>query len=310
MSARRVILAVERWFLADAPLEPLAACRIGLGLTCFGFYLLVAPSHALVWGADGILRHTLSPAAPDVRQVWSWLLLAGALVGSAGIALGLFTRVSGVVFIAAHLAHTTQTVQFTWGWSLVAPVLVGYLLVSGSHRMWSLDARRRGERVRVAPAWPLRLFQVNAVAIYLAAAWHRVDDIGWLRGEMVFEALTVTVFSRAPGISAYLMPWRGVLEVVCWITWLVELAAPILLWFRRTRPWIALALMAVHLGLEVSAFVGAWQLMMMSVLLTCLPARWLRAVAGWRPWRGAGSGRRPGADGIEAVSAMDGRGER
>lgn len=290
MIARRMGAAVERWFLADAPIEPLAACRIALGLTLFGYFLLVAPSHALVWGADGIVRHTIASEAADPRQVWSGLLLGGALVGSAGIALGLFTRAACVVFLAAHLGHTSQIVHFTWGWAMVAPVLVGYLLVSRSHHRWSLDAWRRGEAARVAPAWPLRLFQVNAVAIYLAAAWHRIDDGGWLRGEMVFEAITATAFSRAPGLDAHLMPWRGALEVLCWITWVVELAAPFLLWFRRTRPWIAVALIGVHLGLEVSAFVGAWQLMMVSVLLTCLPARWLRAVAGWRP--GGGRARR------------------
>ncbi|MEZ4437315.1 MAG: hypothetical protein R3F65_33395, partial [bacterium] len=48
-----------------------------------------------------------------------------------------------------------------------------------------------------------------------------------------------------------------------------------------TRRWMALLLMTVHLGLELTALVGAWQLMMLSVLLTFLPPRWLRRVFGW-----------------------------
>jgi len=283
----RPLAAIERWYLDDAPLEPLAACRIGLGLAFVWFYATMAPSHDLMWGPEGMIRYGFDPGAPHWLQVHARWLLTGVLVGASGLALGLLTRPMAILLLACHMGHTVQTQHFTWGWGMVAPVLVIYLFFSRSHHLWSLDAlirrRRRPDApwARTAPAWPLRLLQINAIAIYLAAAWHRIDDGAWLRGEMVFEAIATHVFTRAPGLDVHLLPYKGWLEALCWYTWIVELVAPVFLWFRRTQPWMALLLFSVHIGLELGAFVGVWQLMMLAVLTTFLKPTWLRTIFEW-----------------------------
>lgn len=288
---RRLARATERWFLADTAVEPLAACRIALGATLFWFYATLAPDHDLMFGPEGLYRYAFDAQAPSWLHVHAGWLLAGVLVGSAGLALGLLTPISGLIFVAAHLGHTAQGTYFSWGWTLVAPVLVLYLVASGSHRRWSVDALIFGARDRV-PAWPLRLLQINTAAIYIAAAWHRIDDGAWLRGEMVFEAVACQLYSRFPGLDVHLVPYHGVLVVLCWYTWIVELAAPLLLWPRRTRVPMTLALFTVHIGLELGASVGAWQFMMMSLLLCFLPPGWLDRLFGW-PGRLAGRRRAP-----------------
>ncbi len=303
MSLGRIARFVEGWWLDDAELEPLAACRIMLGVAFFGFYAQMAPSHDLLWGPEGIVRYSNQPDAPLWLQLHAGWLLAATLVGSAGLTLGLLTRPMILLLLAGHLGHSTQTLHFSWGWVLVAPVLLVYLFLSRSHHLWSLDAyirrRRRPDAPwpRVAPAWPMRLFQVNAIAIYLAAAWHRIDDGAWLRGEMVFEAIAAGPFTRAPGLDVHLLPYKGWLEAICWYTWLVELAGPIFLWFRRTRPYMALLLITVHLGLELGAFVGAWQFMATAVLMTCLEPAWLRTVFEW-PARRLGRPAKPSAGSV------------
>ncbi len=296
---RRLAARTEGWFFDDVPVEPLAACRIALGLSLFYFYAQMAPSHALMFGPEGLVRYAFDSAEPHWLQRHAGWLLGGALVGSAGLALGLLTRLSGLIFVAAHIGHTAQTTHFTWGWSLVAPVLVLYLVASGSHRRWSLDAHLWGSTARRVTAWPLRLLQLNTAAIYIAAAWHRIDDGAWLRGEMVFEAVACDLYTRAPGLDVHLVPYSGVLEALCWYTWIVELAAPLLLWPRRTRVPITLALFSVHIGLELGAAVGIWQFMMMSLLLCFLPPRWLDRIFGW-PGRLVARRREAPPDGLTA----------
>lgn len=308
MSLARIPRFIEGWWLDDAELEPLAACRIVLGLAFFTFYLQMAPSHDLMWGVDGIVRHSHDPATPHWLQAHAGWMLGATLVGSAGLFLGLLTRPMILLLLAGHLGHTVQTLDFSWGWTLVSPVLLVYLLLSRSHHLWSLDGyirrRRRPDAPwpRVAPAWPMRLFQINAIAIYLAAAWHRIDDGAWLRGEMVFEAIAAGPFTRAPGLDVYLWPYKGWVEAICWYTWIVELIGPVFLWFQRTRPYMALLLVTVHLGLEMGAFVGAWQYMATAILLTCMKPSWLRLVFEW-PARRFGSAPLPSSEAHSVVSA-------
>ena len=59
------------------------------------------------------------------------------------------------------------------------------------------------------------------------------------------------------------------------VVFLLEPLAPFLLWPRVTRRWFALALIAMHFGLEILTKVGFWNYLMVGMLLSFLPAAWL-----------------------------------
>ena len=111
--------------------------------------------------------------------------------------------------------------------------------------------------------------------MYAVAGWARVENLGWLRGHAVFNAMANSMFSR------WLIDWqpfKPVLSAMTWITYGLEPLAPIALWIPRLRVvWVYL-LLAVHVGLEVLTNVGWWNLVMIASLTCFLPTAHLEAV--------------------------------
>lgn len=120
--------------------------------------------------------------------------------------------------------------------------------------------------MRQARGWPVRLLQINVSAVYIAAAWHRVDDPSWLQGDIIWEALKNPFFTRWPHVD--LQSIKPVLTVLSYVSWALEGLAVFLLWVPRLGPWWAVGCICMHLGLEASAAVGWWQYAMSTALLT------------------------------------------
>ncbi|MCB0403714.1 MAG: HTTM domain-containing protein, partial [Bdellovibrionales bacterium] len=133
---------------------------------------------------------------------------------------------------------------------------------------------------------PLRLIQLHVCAMYVAAAWQRLDDPNWLGGSMVFAAMTNIIFSRLPNIDWH--QWKNALAFFTYAALILEVAAPILLWRKKWGLWCVVGLVAMHAGLELFTMTGYWQYMM-SLMLVCflpdsfskkalelIPTRWLQ----------------------------------
>lgn len=282
---------VERclsWCVGDARLEAIALVRILLGLTGVLAYTMNIPYLELMWGADGIVRWAYFPDGPEWVHVYVWWIHAATVLGAVGLTIGLATPLTGSLLVLGHMAFVSQTVNFTWGWGPTFPIFVAYTVLGNGGARYSVDAWLRGRPVSApwtGSAWMLRTMQVHVAVIYLAAAWHRIDDRAWWDGEMTYEALSCALFSRFPGVDW--TPWKPLLTASCHFTWAVELAAPVLLWPRQTRTVIAVGLVLVHVGLEVSSTIGFWQFCMVSMLMVFMPERFVRGVlhAPRRLWR-------------------------
>lgn len=281
---RRLVMMLDRVgdaFARPVPVHPVALGRILLGATLAFQYAVLLPDAEVMFGPDGLLRYTMHPTGEvPFHHARYALILWAALLGSVGLCLGLLTRLSAVVLLLAHMQLIADGTWWSWGWSRTAPVFVIYLALANAGARVSLDARirrwRRPEQppVETLSGWAVRLMMLHVCCIYLAAAWHRIDDNAWMRGEMVYEALTVSLFTRFPDLD--FLRIKTLLWVACWYTLVVELAAPLLLAWRRTRTVFALLLLSVHVGLELGASVGMWQFMMCSALMLFLPDRWCR----------------------------------
>ena len=167
-----------------------------------------------------------------------------------------------------------------WGWTEVIVSLFAYTILAPSGRWYSIDAllaRRRGRPAPpcLAPAWPLRLMQINVCTMYAIAGWSRIDDPGWLEGKMLFDALSNMSYAR---FAVDWHPYREILRVLSYVTFALEPAATVLLWIKPFARWIALALIAMHVGLEILTNVDWWNFMMDAGLLTFLPPEWVRAI--------------------------------
>jgi hypothetical protein len=293
--------ALERFFFEPLRFRGLYVMRAAFGAIALFHYLRLLPHVSALFGPGGIngretaqrwpafpmpvtedlehfalLRHVSSPALVV-------LLYAVLLLASAAFMLGLRARLTGLLLLALHLVFTSHQPGFD-GWVRLFGPFLAYLLLMPCGAAWSLDAwraaRRHGPR-EPAPfaAWPLRLLQVHVIAMYATAAWPRLAAEAWLRGETVLYAVADTRFGRWD-VDYFAL--RGALVALTWFALVLEPAATLLLPFRSTRRWCALALIGLHLGIEVLADTGMWQFMMCAVLLAFLPDRWFDRLPGLR----------------------------
>lgn len=275
-SLHRLETRAHHWFFQTRSVAPLAFARVFLGSILFLSALQFVGHIEWIYGEDGLLRHIFSNyAAHPFRRFAAptILLLAGS---SLAFSLGVCTRLSGLTAAACQAFIASAGLWHSWGWTNLIPVFVVIVALSNAGNAWSVDAwwahRRGTPRSAVGPAWSLRLLQVHVVVVYIAASWHRIDDPGWIQGEMVFAAVANSMYSRLPYLDP--TPLKSVFQVLTWATEALEILGPVLLLFRRTRVPVVLALIALHVGLEVSAIIGWWQYMMIVMLFTFLPATW------------------------------------
>ena len=277
---------MERWLLAPAPLDGLAAARVVFGATLFLCYATRAPVLMDYFGPQGFGGFALAERLPDAPPLekWAWpalawlrlvpsesvvwALWAALLAASAAFACGLRTRLAGAIALVLHVsfyARNPYAYDGSWAQFLTAPLL--YTVLAPSGRLWSLDARRSPGASRSASAWPLRLLQVNTCCMYLAAGLSRLDKESWLYGDMVFLALSGATHSR---FAIDWQPWLPLLRLATWSSFALEALAPLMLWVPRLGRYWALGLVALHLSLELATNVGYWSHVMIGCLASFL----------------------------------------
>ena len=130
--------------------------------------------------------------------------------------------------------------------------------------MFSLDNKINNRNIKSVTAWPIRLIQINVVTFYFAVSWHRINDPPWLNGKFAFFILN-GVYSRFPYIDW--VNFQPILSVLTYISWGLELFAPIFLIIKKTRSSWALLLISVHVFLLVFSTVTWYQYLLISLLL-------------------------------------------
>jgi len=290
---------IERWLFDPRPMQAMVAARILLGAIVLGSYLIRLPDFSLLYGANsvawfsvyrqyvaGYWQPVLEPLVELVAryglQDRAWIAFGLLLLSALSFCVGYRTRLAGATAFVLHNFFWAVNPDTSWGWPLMLSSFLLYVTLAPSGRHFSIDAWIRSRRAGgsptghaawSAPAWPLRLLQVNVCTMYLVAGWSRIDDPGWLDGIMLIEALT----NPSARIATDWLRFQPILRLLSYAVFVLEPLAPFGLWPRRTRTLFALSLIAMHLGLELLVDVGWWNYVMIAGLLTFLPVAWLDA---------------------------------
>ena len=304
---RRYVTAVEGFFFEPRAIHALVLARIVFGASLFLCYVNRFPDVPDLYGPSGLLGPALATQL-DTEDLWGrapyfapwtdllrtlpgpstpvlWAMVGALLASSLAFALGLFTRASGCVALLLHHFFTSMLDPYSyWGWAMHIQPLMAYVILSRAGRYGSLDAWRRARREGRppppldewnGPAWPLRLVQIHTCTMYAVAAWARVDDSGWLRGEAVFEAVTVALHAK---FAIDWGPVKPLLWLGTYLAFALEGLAPLLLWIPRIGPLWAYGLIAMHLVLELTTNLGWWSQTMIASLFCFLPPAHLQTL--------------------------------
>jgi hypothetical protein len=121
----------------------------------------------------------------------------------------------------------------------------------------SLDALKRvnaGKASQTVRGWMMLLLQVQLALIYFSSFLFKLYDPVWVGGTALAHAWQLPFYPRPWVAPLFEFPW--LLAAGTWGAWFFELAFPVLIWFRRFRPWLLVCGTIFHLILEFTMRLG------------------------------------------------------
>ena len=121
----------------------------------------------------------------------------------------------------------------------------------GSPAGWRANGRERPRAGQsLAPAWGLRLLQIQMAAIFLSAGLYKIATEEWFYGTaMYYVARLDDYFGKYP-VPDWLFDSPWAVAIMTWAVVAGELLIPVFIWFRETRRVSLLLAVLFHLGNE------------------------------------------------------------
>ncbi len=278
----------NRFWFEPVSTAPLAVFRIVFGVILFFWTLSLLPELSPFFTKSGIFPEQphygngawgllgTFPSKTAVVILWVALLLA-----SIALVLGFLAQLAAAVaFIALLSFERRNPYVFNSGDGLIR-LLAFYLIFAPSGAALSI---RRLLRDRGKPwtfparsAWPMRLLQLQFSAVYLFAVWSKVRGTTWNNGTAVSIALRITDIGRFP-VPTFVTHSLLISNLLSYGTLVIELSLAILVWNRMLRPWVLLAGLSLHLGIEYAVRVGFFGLSILSMYLLWVPPERMEAL--------------------------------
>jgi hypothetical protein len=278
-----LITSWQRFWFAPAPPHIYAVLRIAFG--GLGLVHLVAMSDiAAYWAPDGILpfasHHELSARllAGGYGLGFGAMLWIADVACFAAMTLGFATNIAVPgSFVASLLEVRWNRLPLSAAFQLYINVLF-CLLWANCGRVWSIDAMRA--RAQRAPdnesMLPLRLIRFQLALLYLTSALWKLRDPIWRDGSALHYILSSPVYTRFPG-----GPPPELERVLPAITYAVlgwELAFAFLLLNRRTRIFVLVSGIIMHIGMWVFLEIGPFTPVVLVCYLAFLDPVWVASL--------------------------------
>lgn len=272
-----MIARLRQWAFDPVDPAPMAALRIACGLLVLGWTLSLLPDARAFLSDEGLTSAPLRPGSgwwavslPSPYGVLAALGLAAAL-----LTLGWHTRVTSLVVAVLLVVVQRRDVYVLNSGDLLLRELALFVALMPAGECWSLDARRRGTRLR-AP-WGLRLLQLQVSAVYLFSVLAKLHGTSWQDGSAVGRALQLEDLQR------FVVPFPVATSVtvsalLTYGTLVVEAFLVVGLWLPRARWWAMGAGVSIHLGIEATLLIGWFSLTVIACYLAFVPAEVLRRI--------------------------------
>ncbi|WP_330456464.1 HTTM domain-containing protein [Streptomyces sp. NBC_00820] len=261
--------------------------RIGYGLLYLIFLLREFPHRDEIWGPASpwtpALAHQLfeqtgwnSVLALSDSRVYFDLCYALALVASALFMLGWRTRVTSVLFAVVVTSFHARAIFMTDGGDNLVLLMALYLPLTACGRRWSLDAR--GHRLKAARAGDaaeraggllarefrdartslttvvhncgMFLIAAQVCFLYGSAGLYKVQGASWGSGTALHYVLNLELFRPWPALSHFVDEHTLVVAVAGYMTVLLQVAFPFVLFGRLKYP-VLIMLLGMHTGIAV-----------------------------------------------------------
>ncbi|MFF1717591.1 HTTM domain-containing protein [Streptomyces sviceus] len=267
-----------------------AVLRIGYGLLYLVFLLREFPHRDEIWGPGSPWTPELARQLFDQTGWASILTLSDsrpyfescyalALVTSALFMLGWRTRAVSVLFAVVVASFHARAIFMTDGGDNLILLMALYLVLTACGRRWSLDARRTrlqtstgktarstaapeadefrhrlgsSQRTLTAVLHNCGMFVIAAQVCFLygSAGLYKAQGGSWGNGTALHYVLNLDLFRPWPELSLMADEHDVLIAVACYLTVLLQVAFPFVLFGRLKYPVLTM-LLGMHLGIAV-----------------------------------------------------------
>ena len=209
------------------------------------------------------------------------VLFVGLVLASVCLVLGLFSQFAAAVVFLALMSFERRNPFVVNAGDVLMRIMAFYLIFAPTSAAFSFERFLRNRKeFWTFPArapWAMRLIQIQFSIVYLFAVWTKVQGTTWNNGTAVSYALRIADIERFP-VPSLITHSALISNVFTYGTLALELSLAILVWNRKLRPWVLLAGLSLHLGIEYSIRVGFYGLTIMSMYLIWISPERMEAV--------------------------------
>ncbi|MFC9852931.1 HTTM domain-containing protein [Streptomyces prasinus] len=301
--------------LTERPVSLYAAAvlRIGYGLLYLVFLLREFPHRNEMWGPGSPWTPTLARQMFDQSgwasvltlsdsQVYFEICYAVALVTCALFLLGWRTRAVSVLFAVVVVSFHARAIYMADGGDNLMVLMAVYLVFTACGQRWSLDARRtrlqalagrtagpRGGDLRhhlgdariilttVLHNCGMFVIAAQVCFLYGCAGLYKVQGLKWGDGTALHYVLNIDLFRPWPELSQMIAGHHVLIAVVGYLTVLVQVAFPFVLFGRLKYPVLVL-LLGMHVNIAVLMGLPLFSGAMIVADAAFLPDRFYRAL--------------------------------
>jgi predicted DCC family thiol-disulfide oxidoreductase YuxK len=291
------------WFQPSTT-TPLEIVRVGVGSAVLFHYAMATPFLFIFWGdtdwmpREAALKYVDGPWMQSVffylSEPWQWVVFhALFLFCSAAFVVGWRTAWVKWIVLAGQISYDYGNLTLSYGAHSIAASLLFILCLAPVGRALSLD---RARAVRIAKcsnleatlppytsAWAgacTRLVQLQMVVLFLCSGIEKVRGDEWWSGDAIWLAFTTNEFYNAP-LVWLLARQYWLVTVATYGTILLEVAYAFLIWQRRTRPYLLVAAVLLHVNFAVLLGLVYFSFIMIMGHLSFLRPEWLARLGEW-----------------------------
>ena len=256
------------WF---TPADPATVCllRILVGYMLVYTHVVWTLELPTFFSAGGILSSEYSAAyrggSPfgwshfdwSGSAIWMWGTHAAGILVLVAFAVGLWTRVTGILAFLIVVSYAHRAGGALFGLDQINTFLTLYLAIAPCGAMYSVDAwlaRRRsgrpsgeGQGDSTTAAIAIRLMQVHLCVVYLFAGLGKLQGAAWWDGTAIWGAFASYEYQTVDMTWLVHLPWAINLITLASVFW--EVSYPFLVWPRLTRPLCLAMAVLVHVGI-------------------------------------------------------------
>lgn len=223
------------------------------------------------WGPQGTIPFDIVAKDEFIwMSAFRWAPASATFAHALGIAfaiaavclfIGFYPRVATLVVAYLHLSFQFRNPFILNSGDRLFMIVAALAAFMPLGHRFSVDALLRARRGRAPPeatVWGQRLVGMQIAYVYLNSAVAKLSNPRWQNGMALRDVLSSPVFAEWP----HYVDNRAVIYFFTYMTLALELAFPVLVWWKRYRPWMLLWGIAFHAGIDATMIIPIFSSMM------------------------------------------------